>query len=139
MFFLSHIINLSADQCNPYIANKSLPVHNVQKGTHMEYTFTKENFEEEVMNSPIPVMIDFYADWCGPCKMMGPVVEKLAEKYEGKVKIGKVNSDNEPELSERFQVMSIPDIVFLKDGKIKDQSIGAVPQKVLESKIEKLL
>ena len=105
----------------------------------MEYSFTKENFEEEVMNSPIPVMIDFYADWCGPCKMMSPVVKRLAEKYKGKVKIGKVNSDNEPELSARFQVMSIPDILFLKDGKIKDQSIGAVPQKVLEDKLEKLL
>ena len=104
----------------------------------MEYRFTNENFEKEVLNSDIPVMMDFYADWCGPCRMMGPVVEKLAEKYDGKVKIGKVNSDEEPALSERFQVMSIPDIIFIKNGTVVDQSIGAVPQKVLEDKQDRL-
>ncbi len=102
------------------------------------YNYEK-NQNEWVYEGDKPCIIDFYADWCGPCRMMGPVVEKLAEKYEGKVKIGKVNSDNEPELSARFQVMSIPDIIFMKDGKIKDQSTGAVPQKVLEDKLERLL
>lgn len=63
----------------------------------MEYRFTKDSFEKEVLESKEPVLIDFYADWCGPCKMMAPVVEKLAEKYEGKVKVGKVNSDDEPD------------------------------------------
>ena len=110
-----------------------------RKDKTMEYKFTKDNFEKEVLNSDIPVMIDFYADWCGPCRMMGPVVEKLAEKYDGKVKIGKVDSDAEEELSARFRVMSIPNIVFIKNGKVVDHSVGAVPQKVLENKLDKLI
>ena len=82
------------------------------------------------------MLIDFYADWCGPCKMMAPVVEKLAEKYEGKVKVGKVNSDDEPELAQMFQVMSIPNFVIIKDGKVVDRVIGAVPQQALEEKLD---
>ena len=102
----------------------------------MEYRFTKASFEKEVLESKEPVLIDFYADWCGPCKMMAPVVEKLAEKYEGKVKVGKVNSDDEPELAQMFQVMSIPNFVIIKDGKVVDRVIGAVPQKALEEKLD---
>lgn len=102
----------------------------------MEYRFTKANFEKEVLESKEPVLIDFYADWCGPCKMMAPVVEKLAEKYEGKVKVGKVNSDDEPELAQMFQVMSIPNFVIIKDGKVVDRVIDAVPQQALEEKLD---
>ena len=102
----------------------------------MEYRFTKDSFEKEVLESKEPVLIDFYADWCGPCKMMAPVVEKLAEKYEGKVKVSKVNSDDEPELAQMFQVMSIPNFVIIKDGKVVDRVIGAVPQQALEEKLD---
>ena len=102
----------------------------------MEYRFTKDSFEKEVLESKEPVLIDFYADWCGPCKMMAPVGEKLAEKYEGKVKVGKVNSDDEPELAQMFQVMSIPNFVIIKDGKVVDRVIGAVPQQALEEKLD---
>ena len=102
----------------------------------MEYRFTKDSFEKEVLESKEPVLIDFYADWCGPCKMMAPVVEKLAETYEGKVKVGKVNSDDEPELAQMFQVMSIPNFVIIKDGKVVDRVIGAVPQQALEEKLD---
>jgi len=102
----------------------------------VEYRFTKDSFEKEVLESKEPVLIDFYADWCGPCKMMAPVVEKLAEKYEGKVKVGKVNSDDEPELAQMFQVMSIPNFVIIKDGKVVDRVIGAVPQQALEEKLD---
>ncbi len=102
----------------------------------MEYRFTKDSFEKEVLESKEPVLIDFYADWWGPCKMMAPVVEKLAEKYEGKVKVGKVNSDDEPELAQMFQVMSIPNFVIIKDGKVVDRVIGAVPQQALEEKLD---
>ena len=102
----------------------------------MEYRFTKDSFEKEVLESKEPVLIDFYADWCGPCKMMAPVVEKLAEKYEGKVKVGKVNSDDEPEPAQMFQVMSIPNFVIIKDGKLVDRVIGAVPQQALEEKLD---
>lgn len=105
----------------------------------MEYRFTSKNFEAEVEKSDLPVMIDFYADWCGPCRAMGPVVEKLAEKYDGRVKIGKVNSDEEPALAQAFSVMSIPAFFFVKDGKIVDSAIGAMPADALEARVKNLL
>ena len=81
-----------------------------------ELKITRENFENEVMKSDIPVLIDFWAPWCGPCRMMEPIIEQLAEEYEGKAKGGKVNVDEEGELSQAFGVMSIPTIVLVKDG-----------------------
>lgn len=105
----------------------------------MEYKFTRENFKAEVADSDKPVLIDFYADWCGPCRMMGPVVEKLAEKYDGKIKIGKINSDEQQELASAFSVMSIPNFVFIKDGKVVDNVLGAVPESVLDEKLQALL
>lgn len=105
----------------------------------MEYKFTKANFNDEVVNSNLPVMIDFYADWCMPCQMMGPVVGQLANEYDGKVKIGKVNSDEEPELAAKFGVMSIPNFVFIKNGRIVDQAVGAMPKSALEDKIKNML
>ncbi|WP_281378137.1 thioredoxin [Catenisphaera adipataccumulans] len=110
-----------------------------QEVIDMEYTFTQENFSKEVLGSKQPVLIDFYADWCPPCKMMGPIVRKLADKYDGKVKIGKVNSDQQPELARQFGVMSIPNFVFIKDGKLVDQVVGAMPQHVLEQRIQNIL
>ena len=105
----------------------------------MEYKFTKDNFDKEVMESKEPVMIDFYADWCGPCKMMSPVVEALAEQYEGKIKIGKVNSDEEMDLATKSGVRSIPAFFFLKDGKVVDNAVGAQPKEALEEKLNKLI
>lgn len=105
----------------------------------MEYKFTAANFQKEVVESKIPVMIDFYADWCGPCQMMGPVVANFAEAYDGKIKIGKVNSDEEPQLAQQFQVMSIPNFVFIKEGKVVDQAIGAMPPAALKEKLDALL
>ena len=105
----------------------------------MEYKFTNFNFDQEVLESEIPVVADFYAEWCGPCKMLAPVIEQLAEKYDGKVKIGKVNADEAQELCGRYGVMSIPSVLFFKDGEVVDQSVGFVPQPVLESKIEDML
>ncbi|MBP5670391.1 MAG: thioredoxin [Lachnospiraceae bacterium] len=105
----------------------------------MEYRFTKDNFEEEVVNSSVPVLVDFYADWCGPCKMMGPVVEKLAEEYEGKAKVGKVNVDDEEELAARFNVMSIPFFAVIKDGKLVDSSLGATTKDALAAKLDAVL
>ena len=90
-----------------------------------ELKITRENFENEVMKSDIPVLIDFWAPWCGPCQMMGPIIEQLAEEYEGKAKVGKVNVDEEGELSQAFGVMSIPTIVLVKDGKVVKQAVGA--------------
>lgn len=98
-----------------------------------ELKITSGNFESEVMESDIPVLIDFWASWCAPCKMMLPVVAQLAEEYEGKVKVGKVNVEEEPELAGRFQVMSIPMFAVVKGGKVVNQMIGARPKSELEA------
>lgn len=90
----------------------------------MAIKITKENFETEVMNSSIPVVIDFWAEWCGPCKMLGPVISELADEYEGKVKVGKVNVDEEQELSMKFRIASIPTVIKIENGKISKSSIG---------------
>ena len=105
----------------------------------MEYRFTNENFEKEVLKSELPVLVDFYVDWCGPCKMMGPVVEKLADEYDKKAKVGKVNIDEEELLAAKYGVMSIPCFVIIKDGKVVDQSLGAMPKEALEEKLKKAL
>ena len=97
-----------------------------------ELKITRENFENEVMKSNIPVLIDFWAPWCGPCRMMGPIIEQLAEEYEGKAKVGKVNVDEEGELSQAFGVMSIPTIVLVKDRKVVKQTVGARPKAEVE-------
>jgi len=107
-------------------------------GTNMAHKFTDENFEEEVLKSQVPVMVDFYADWCGPCKMMAPVVEELATDYEGTIKVGKLNVDEAPGISSKYRVMSIPTLLFIKDGQVVDTVIGAVPKSQLTDKIEKL-
>ncbi|MCR5156470.1 MAG: thioredoxin [Butyrivibrio sp.] len=105
----------------------------------MEYQFTKDNFNEEVMNSDIPVMVDFYADWCGPCQMMLPIVDEMASKYDGKVKIGKVNTDQQPALAGKFGVMSIPSFFFIKNGKVVDSAVGGMSKNALATKIDALI
>ena len=105
----------------------------------MEYKFTSENFESEVLQSDIPVLVDFYADWCGPCKMMAPLVAELAESYSGKCKIGKCNTDENPRLAGEYRVMSIPTFLFFKGGKVVDTVIGAVSKSELENKIKQVL
>lgn len=101
-----------------------------------ELKITRENFENEVMKSNIPVLIDFWAPWCGPCQMMGPIIEQLAEEYEGKAKVGKVNVDEKGELSQAFGVMSIPTIVLVKDGKVVKQAVGARPKTEVEAMLQ---
>lgn len=105
----------------------------------MEYKFTTQNFEEEVLQSELPVLIDFYADWCGPCKMMAPVVERLAEEFDGRVKVGKINVDEEPELAQRYRVVSIPTFLFVKEGAVQETCIGAVSAAQLTEKLEQVL
>ena len=101
-----------------------------------ELKITIENFENEVMKSNIPVLIDFWAPWCGPCRMMGPIIEQLAEEYEGKAKVGKVNVDEEGELSQAFGVMRIPTIVLVKYGKVVRQAVGARPKAEVEAMLQ---
>lgn len=88
------------------------------------YTITNENFEDEVLKSELPVLLDFWADWCGPCKMMSPVVDALAEELDGKVKVGKVNVDEQSALALKYQIMSIPTLVVMKNGVFEGKAIG---------------
>ena len=89
---------------------------------------TKNNFHEEVLNSDKPVLLDFWASWCGPCRMLAPVIEQIAEETAGSVKVGKVNVDEEPELAAAFQVASIPTLVVIRDGKITQTAVGVQPK-----------
>lgn len=98
-----------------------------------EITVTAANFEVEVLNSSVPVLLDFWATWCGPCKMVAPVVAQLAEKYEGKLKVGKVNVDDEGELAAQFGIMSIPTLVLFRDGKNVRTTVGYQPLEALEA------
>ena len=102
----------------------------------MEYKFTDENFEQEVLNSDLPVLVDFYADWCGPCKIIAPIIEELAVEYEGKVKIGKINVDEEQNSSKKYKVMSIPTLIFFKDGEQVDKLVGVLSKDQLVEKLE---
>lgn len=101
--------------------------------------FGDDNFEAEVIQSAIPVLVDFWAPWCAPCKAIAPVVETLAEEYEGKIKVGKVNVDDNPATPGKFGIRGIPTIILFKDGKVMDQVVGAVPKAQLEALIKKAL
>lgn len=101
-----------------------------------EITVTGLNFEKEVMNSEVPVLLDFWASWCGPCKMLSPAVEEIARNYEGKVKVGKVNVDEEPGLAVSFHVDSIPALFLMKDGKIVKTSVGYQPIEKIEAMLK---
>lgn len=105
----------------------------------MEYKFTTENFDSEVLASEIPVLVDFYADWCGPCKRMAPIVEELAEKYDGRMKIGKCDIEEEDGLARLYRVMSIPTMKIFVKGEVVGTVMGAVSQEELEAEIEKVL
>lgn len=94
----------------------------------MSLKFTDENFQQEVLNSDQLVLVDFYADWCGPCKMMAPIIEELVGEYEGAAKIGKLNVDESPETSAKYKVMSIPTMLFIKNGEVVESVVGAVPK-----------
>ena len=97
----------------------------------MEYTFTSENFEEEVLKSDVPVLVDMFATWCGPCKMMAPVVAQLAEEYKGSVKVGKLDIDQNVDIVAQYKIMSVPTFLVIKDGEVVKKLIGAVSKEEL--------
>ena len=101
----------------------------------MALVITDANFDEVVLKSDKPVVVDFWAEWCGPCRMVGPVVEELAKEFEGKAVVGKVDVDSNPEISMKFGIRNIPALLFFKGGEIVDKQIGAVPKSVLAQKL----
>ena len=102
-----------------------------------EIILNENNFDNEVLKSDIPVLVDFWASWCGPCKMLSPIIAQLADEYAGKVKVCKVNVDEQPALANRYQIQSIPTMYFFKNGQIVDKSIGFKPKNAIIAMIEK--
>jgi len=100
---------------------------------------SNDNWQTEVMNSPVPVLVDFWAEWCGPCKMIGPVLNELATELAGKIKIGKVNVDDNSELAEKFHIRSIPTLLVIKNGAVQEQMVGALRKADLQTKLSPYL
>ena len=102
-------------------------------------TLTDDSFQSEVIESSVPVLVDFWAIWCGPCRVVAPIVDELAEEYDGRVKVGKVDVDSEQKIAADFGIRSIPTLLIFKDGKQADQIVGAVPKNQLVEKLESVL
>lgn len=98
-------------------------------------TLTESNWNEEVLNSKIPVLVDFWAPWCGPCRIIAPIVEELAGKFEGRIKVGKLNTDEHPDIAGRYGIRAIPTLVLFKNGEVVDTRIGVQPREALEQMI----
>ncbi len=102
----------------------------------MAVELTDQNFDELVLKSDKPVLVDFWAEWCGPCRMIGPYVEEIAKEYEGKAVVGKLNVDHNPAISMQFGIRNIPALLFFKNGQVVDKQVGAAPKSVLANKLE---
>jgi thioredoxin 1 len=102
-------------------------------------TFTDSNFDSEVIKSDVPVVVDFWAAWCGPCRMIAPIIEELSGEYQGKIKVGKLDVDENQQTAIKYGVRSIPTVLFLRGGQVKDTIIGAVPKSMFVEKITKLV
>jgi len=105
----------------------------------MAIEITDANFEEVVLNSTIPVVVDFWAEWCGPCRMITPIIEEMSGEFEGKAVVGKVNVDQNPGVSAKFGIRNIPTILFVKGGEVVDKVVGAVPKEQMVSKLNAIL
>ena len=100
---------------------------------------TDENFETEVLKADKPTLVDFWAEWCGPCKMLAPTIDKIAEKYNGKAIVGKLNVDNSPSVAQKYNVRSIPNILIISNGEVKEQVVGNVPEADISALLDKLV
>ncbi len=105
----------------------------------MAIELTDSNFEELVIKSDKPVLVDFWAEWCGPCRMVAPIVNEISAEYEGKAVVGKLDVDSNPEVAQKYGIRNIPTILFFKNGEVADKQVGAVPKSMLTSKIDNLL
>jgi thioredoxin 1 len=105
----------------------------------MALEINDSNFETLVLQSDKPVLVDFWAEWCGPCRMIAPIVEEIANEYEGKAIVGKVDVDSNPEISAKFGIRNIPTVLFFKNGEVADKQVGAAPKSVFAAKIDALL
>ncbi|TVR75825.1 MAG: thioredoxin [Chitinophagaceae bacterium] len=104
----------------------------------MAIELTDANFQEKVLDSEKVTLVDFWAEWCGPCKAIGPIIDELSNEFEGKANIGKVNVDHNPEIASKYGIRNIPTILFIKSGEVVHKQVGAVPKAVLESKLKEL-
>ena len=102
-------------------------------------TLTENNFHNEVLESSKPVLVDFWASWCGPCHIIAPAIEELASDYDGQATVGKLNVDEQPSIAQQYGIRSIPSVLFFQDGKVVDQVVGAVPKKALAEKLNRLV
>ncbi len=105
----------------------------------MAYEITDSNFQEQVLNSQKPVILDFWAEWCGPCRMVAPIIDEMSNEYKDKAVIGKVNVDDNPEVTSKFGIRNIPTVLFIKNGEVVDKVVGSTSKNVLSEKLESLL
>lgn len=118
------------------ISEKCFTWNNYKRGEKMEITITKENFDNEVRNYKGTVLIDLWAEWCGPCMMLSPIIEEIADEYDGKIKVGKINVDEQPELAAAFRCQNIPMLVLVKDGAVHNITVGYSEKKDIIKMIE---
>ena|SRR3989344_5580782 len=105
----------------------------------METTLNKDNFDAEVLQSKLPILVDFWAEWCGPCHAIAPALAEIAKEYEGKLRVGKLNVDNEPDLATRYHVLSIPNLKVFQGGTVVDELVGAMPKAEIVKRLQKYL